>query len=832
LPELRRVFPPEDAVRQAIGRRIGLGSLWRRRETAPSTGEAADDRRREEASRNLPRFGLLDQATLAAILLMAVLAALGSLALGHQMAGHRRALVLLAEIEDHVRQEHALKRQAILDPRAARALAGQLEAVRRRAAHTLAQLGESAASRSRIGQLLASDAGTGPARGVRSAVQAQQAAVDEAFALVLSGRLDQARAAAPRGPGLDELRQALALAATSQAGALERAHRIVALATSMAGALVAAAMGWVGWRVVRLWCAAGRLARETQGIRASEERFRALVQHAADVILVLEGDGTVRHVSPAVQTVLGYDPERLVGTNGWTLVHQGDVPSAQAFQSDLVRHPGSSQTLELRWQHRDGSMRWLEVKGTNLLQQAGVRAIVLNARDITRHKALEQQLVQRALHDQLTGLPNRMLFMDRLEHALERSARRGKFVGVLFLDLDRFKLVNDNFGHDRGDQLLVEVTRRLRGCLRRVDTIARIGGDEFTVLLEDVTSAGDGALVAERITEALRAPFRIDGQEIFVGASIGIALGAPDQGTTAQGLLRNADIAMYRAKANGRACFEVFKASMRETVRGRLKMEAELRRALERGELRLHYQPKIDLRTGRLVGLEALVRWEHPERGMVPPGSFIPMAEETGLILPIGRWVLETACRQAGLWRADAEIEGGLTMAVNLSPRQFRHPRLVEDIGQVLSGTSLEPAGLEVEITEGTAMGDADATVKTLEHLKALGVRLAIDDFGTGYSSLGYLKRFPIDVLKVDRSFVAGLPGNAGDAAIVRAVVGLTRALGLKAVAEGVETEQQLDELRALGCDQGQGYLFGKPMPADAAVRLLRGAAAALPVPA
>jgi diguanylate cyclase (GGDEF)-like protein len=390
-----------------------------------------------------------------------------------------------------------------------------------------------------------------------------------------------------------------------------------------------------------------------------------------------------------------------------------------------------------------------------------------------------------------------------------------------------FKLVNDNFGHDRGDQLLVEVTKRLRGCLRRVDTIARIGGDEFTVLLEDVTSAGDGALVAERITEALRAPFRIEGQEIFVGASIGIALGAPDQGTTAQGLLRNADIAMYRAKANGRACFEVFKASMRETVRGRLKMEAELRRALERGELRLHYQPKVELRTGRLVGLEALVRWQHPERGMVPPGSFIPMAEETGLIMPIGRWVLETACRQAGRWRSDAEIGEGLVMAVNLSPRQFRHPRLVDDVGHVLSAMRLDPGGLEIEITEGTAMGDADATVKTLERLKSLGVRLVIDDFGTGYSSLGYLKRFPIDVLKVDRSFVAGLPGNAGDAAIVQAVVGLSRALGLKAVAEGVETVPQLDELRALGCDQGQGYLFGRPMPAEAIELVLRQAGTA-----
>ena len=307
-----------------------------------------------------------------------------------------------------------------------------------------------------------------------------------------------------------------------------------------------------------------------------------------------------------------------------------------------------------------------------------------------------------------------------------------------------------------------------------------------------------------------------------MGTSIGIALGGKDQGTTGQGLLRDADIAMYRAKANGRACFEVFKSSMRETVKGRLKMETELRRALDRDELRLHYQPQVDLRSARIVGLEALVRWEHPERGLVPPGSFIPIAEETGLILPIGRWVLETACRQASIWRADSEIGIDLVMAVNLSPRQFRHPRLVQDVGQVLAESGLDASGLEVEITEGTAMGDADATVKTLEHLKSIGIRLAIDDFGTGYSSLGYLKRFPIDVLKVDRSFVAGLPANRGDAAIVRAVVGLTRALGLKAVAEGVETPEQLAELRGLGCDQGQGYLFGRPTPTEVADVVLR----------
>jgi diguanylate cyclase (GGDEF)-like protein/PAS domain S-box-containing protein len=761
---------------------------------------------------------------------VAALSVAGGFLLVQQTVAHRRALLLMSQVEERIGQEHVIKRQAILDPRRGAEFAGRLREARQHLALDLDTLDRDERHIGAFDRILRLDGGPRASGRVRAAVQVQQVAVDEAFALLLAGRLDQARAVAPRA-GLEEVSQATGLAAGTYAGVLERTHRALAVGVAVLASLGGAAVGWLGFRVLRLGRAYRLLATEEQGLRASEERFRALVQHAADVILVLEPDGTVRHVSPAVQTVLGYEPDRLVGTRGWALVHEGDAQSAQVFHAELLEQRGS-RSVELRWQHRDGSWRWLEVKGTNLLHQPGVRGIVLNARDISRHKSLEAQLVQRALHDQLTGLPNRMLFMDRLEQALERSARRGKFAAVLFLDLDRFKLVNDNLGHDHGDQLLVQVADRLRGCLRRVDTIARIGGDEFTVLLEDVGLSADAALVAERIIEAFRGSFRIENQEIFVGASIGIALGGRDQGTTAQGLLRNADIAMYRAKANGRACFEVFKSSMRETVKGRLKMETELRRALDRGELRLHYQPQVDLRSARIVGLEALVRWEHPERGLIPPGSFIPIAEETGLILPIGRWVLETACRQASLWRADPEIGLDLVMAVNLSPRQFRHPRLVQDVGQVLAESGLDASGLEVEITEGTAMGDADATVKTLEHLKAIGIRLAIDDFGTGYSSLGYLKRFPIDVLKVDRSFVAGLPANRGDAAIVRAVVGLTRALGLKAVAEGVETKEQLVELRGLGCDQGQGYLFGRPTATEVADVMLRRSSVAEAVPA
>jgi diguanylate cyclase (GGDEF)-like protein/PAS domain S-box-containing protein len=806
-------------------------SLWPRSRAGSSRTSSAGDAGRADGHPTRPPIDLSGRLALITALAVAALSALGGFLLVQQTGAHRHALVVMGEVEERISQEHFIKRQAILEPRRGPELLAKLQEARHQLTLDLASLARDERRIGAFDRVLRLDASPKAAGRVRSAVQVQQAAVDEAFALLLAGRLDQARAVAPR-VGLEEVREATGLAAGLFAVALERTHRILAASVAFFAALGGAAVGWLALRVSRLGRAYRGLADEEQELRASEERFRALVQHAADVILVLEPDGTVRHVSPAVQAVLGYEPERLVGTRGWAPVHEGDAQSAQAFHAELLEQRGGSRSVELRWQHRDGSWRWLEVKGTNLLHQAGVRGIVLNARDISRHKSLEAQLVQRALHDQLTGLPNRMLFMDRLEQALERSARRGKFAAVLFLDLDRFKLVNDNLGHDHGDQLLVQVAERLRSCLRRVDTIARIGGDEFTVLLEDVGSAGDAALVAERIIEAFRGSFRIETQEIFVGASIGIALGGREQGTTAQGLLRNADIAMYRAKANGRACFEIFKSSMRETVKGRLKMETELRRALDRGELRLHYQPQVDLRTARIVGLEALVRWEHPERGLVPPGSFIPIAEETGLILPIGRWVLETACRQASVWRADAEIGLDLVMAVNLSPRQFRHPRLVQDVGQVLAESGLDASGLELEITEGTAMGDADATVKTLEHLKAIGIRLAIDDFGTGYSSLGYLKRFPIDVLKVDRSFVAGLPANRGDAAIVRAVVGLSRALGLKAVAEGVETPEQLAELRGLGCDQGQGYLFGRPSATEVADVMLRRSSVLEAVPA
>jgi diguanylate cyclase (GGDEF)-like protein/PAS domain S-box-containing protein len=727
------------------------------------------------------------------------------------------ATTALARIEAETAQERLLERQAVLGRRPAAALAERGGEARRRAraaAGVLARTETAAGPAEGLLRLLALEA---PETGrVRAGLDAFHAALDEELRLLGTGRMEAAAAlAAETGQRLDELARAIEDAGRAHGRIQPRAGRAATAAgvVALGGGSLVLALVFVSARRGR--AAAERLVVERETLRGSEERFRSLVQHAAEVIALVEPDGTIRHVSPAVQTVLGQAPEKLVGTKAWDLAHPGDVDAAHAFHSDLLGEAGTMRALELRWRHRDGSWRHVSVKGTNLVNQPGVHGIVLNARDVTEQKALEQQLVHRALHDQLTGLPNRMLFMDRLEHALATSARGNRSVAVLFLDLDRFKLVNDSFGHDRGDKLLVEVANRLRHCVRQADTIARLGGDEFTVLLEGVVTSRDATVVADRIIEAFRKPFSLEHQEVFVGASIGIALGSFGA-DAAQGLLRNADVAMYRAKANGRAQYEVFKTSMRETMRGRLQLEAELRRAIERGELEVHYQPKVDLESERLVGLEALVRWAHPARGLIPPGQFIPVAEETGLILPLDRFVLETACRQARTWRTTGLSEGPLVIAVNLSAQQFRNPRLAEEVTRVLADSGLDPDALEIEITESTAMGNANTTAQTLERLKGIGVRLAIDDFGTGYSSLGYLRRFPLDVLKVDRSFVGGLPANRGDAAIVQAVVAVARALGLKVVAEGVETTEQLVELRSLGCDMGQGYFFGKPVPAGA----------------
>jgi diguanylate cyclase (GGDEF)-like protein/PAS domain S-box-containing protein len=430
--------------------------------------------------------------------------------------------------------------------------------------------------------------------------------------------------------------------------------------------------------------------------------------------------------------------------------------------------------------------------------------------DISERKRFESELAHQATHDPLTSLPNRVLLLDRLEQALERAQRHHKRVAVLFLDLDHFKVVNDSLGHGVGDRLLVAIAERLKTVVRPGDTIARFGGDEFVVLCEDLETQADAIAVAERVNGVISGPFPMDESEVFIGVSIGIAF--PDDIDAEPGtLIRDADAAMYRAKERGRARFEVFDNQMRASAVDRLDIENALRRAQERRELRVLYQPIISLVTGRVIGVEALIRWEHPERGMLNPGEFIRVAEETGLIVPMGAWVLDQSCRQIMRWQASIPDLGPLKISVNLSGRQLGHPNLVADVKQIISDTHINPSQVELEITESVLMDDVEMSEDALGQLKKLGVKLAVDDFGTGYSSLSYLRRFPVDVLKVDQSFLDGLGEDPSDSAIVTAIVTLAHTLGLSAVGEGVETQTQLDELRHLGCDMAQGFLMARP---------------------
>ena len=431
--------------------------------------------------------------------------------------------------------------------------------------------------------------------------------------------------------------------------------------------------------------------------------------------------------------------------------------------------------------------------------------------DITERKRAEEQIKSLAYHDALTGLPNRRLFQDRLSVAVAQAHRNGQRLAVLYLDLDRFKPVNDSLGHAAGDRLIQDVAERLRTCLREGDTVARLGGDEFTLLLPGVSQVVDAARVAEKVLDTLRVPFQIEGREIFATASIGISL-YPEDGHDVETLVKNADAAMYRAKQQGRDNYQLYTPALNATALERLALESSLRHALAKNELVIHYQPVLDLATGHVQAMEALLRWQHPELGLLPPAEFISLAEVTGLIIAFGPWVLRTACAQTREWQEAGHAELGV--AVNLSARQFQHPDLVAQVRRALEETKLDPAFLELEITESSAM-HGEAAVHTLRELKALGVRIAIDDFGTGYSSLSYLRRFPIDTLKIDRSFIADITRDPDDAAIATAVIALAHTLKLRVVAEGVETEEQVAFLSARRCDRVQGFLFGAPLPAE-----------------
>jgi diguanylate cyclase (GGDEF)-like protein/PAS domain S-box-containing protein len=551
-------------------------------------------------------------------------------------------------------------------------------------------------------------------------------------------------------------------------------------------------------------------AQDITGRRRVEEQFRDLLETAPDGIVIVDGDGRIVLVNRQTETLFGWSRDQLIGQSVELLLPERfadrHAQHRRDYASDLGLRPMGAD-LDLYARRADGTEFPVEISLSPLRTEQGI-LVSAAVRDVSERKQAQLALAHQALHDALTGLPNRVLVAERLEQALARSARTGAEVAVLFVDLDRFKVINDSRGHAAGDELLVTVAERLRRVVRTSDVVARFGGDEFVVVCEDQTAAFEAALVAERITEILREPILVDGQEIFLTASVGIAVA--DRACSPDSLLRDADAAMYRAKERGRARSEFFDATMRTEAIEHLETQSALHRAIERDELRVFYQPVIELATGAVTGVEALVRWEHPQHGLVSPASFIPLAEETGLIVPIGAWVLEQATAQLARWRAQSWGRS-LTLNVNLSARQLRQPDLMATLLSSLLSSGIEPAALCLELTETAFMEDADGHRTTLAGIQELGVSLAIDDFGTGYSSLTYLKRFPVSVLKIDQAFVRGLGEDAADTAIVKSVIDLAHALGLVVVAEGVETADQVAYLRRLGCDLAQGYYFARP---------------------
>ncbi len=569
-------------------------------------------------------------------------------------------------------------------------------------------------------------------------------------------------------------------------------------------------------------------------LRESEQKYSELVREAPDAIISLNCEQVVEIFNPAAERVSGYTAEQIIGKrlDEQRLIVSSYLPKAmQEIEFVMAGRERSPFELELIW--RDGWTVPLEANPRHIRRNGEIVGVQLTLRDISDRRKFEEQLAHHVLHDPLTDLPNRTLFLDRVERALARAERQKKSIAVLILDLDRFKIVNDSLGHSVGDQLLIQVAKRLQACVKPGDTVARLGGDEFTILLEDVTHITDPVHVAEAIGHNLANSFIINGHEFFITTSIGIVLSSqahksPDE------LLRDADVAMYRAKEHGKAQYEVFDTSMNACALERLQLETGLRQAIDREELEIHYQPLIrsteyisekneyEIGMGEIISMEALVRWQHPTRGMISPKDFIPLAEETGLIQPLGDWILAKACRQLQEWLQFLPADIPLQVNINLSARQFQHPDLVENIANLLKQTGLPAKHLKIELTETVFIEDTESTITTLYRLKALGIKLAIDDFGTGWSSLSYLKRFPIDALKIDQAFVRGLLDDPGDQAIVLAVITLARTLGLQVIAEGVECAEQMNLLNEFGCDIGQGYYFSKPIPADDMFDLLQ----------
>ena len=565
-----------------------------------------------------------------------------------------------------------------------------------------------------------------------------------------------------------------------------------------------------------------RVAERTSALRDSEERYALAVQGANDGLWDWNLKTDRIYFSPRWKAMLGYNEDEIDDDpDEWfRRVHPDDFQRVKAEVASHLEGHATHFENEHRVLHKDGSFRWMLCRGL-AVWEAGTQAYRMagSQTDITARKKIEEQLIHDSLHDALTGLPNRVLFMDRLTHTLNRTKRHPDLkAAVFFVDVDRFKIINDSLGHMAGDKMLTATARRLEVCLRAEDTLARLGGDEFAIILDDINDVSDSVRVAERIQKRLMSTALLVGHDRSMTASIGIVTITSDY-TESEDILRDADTAMYRAKALGKARYQIFDATMHVSVLARLQLEAELRQAISRQELRTYFQPIVSAVNSEIIGAEALVRWQHPQRGLVFPAEFIPIAEEVGLISDIDTWIMHNACVQAKAWHEAGYTH--LSVSVNVSARQFQDQSLPKSIQTILQELSLRARALKIEITESVAMRDLDISIQILNELSAMGIQISIDDFGTGYSSMAYLKRFPLHVLKIDRTFVQDITQNSDSEVITKAMIVMAHSLKLAVIAEGVETEEQSVLLSALGCDAMQGYLFGRPMPAEAFMKLL-----------
>jgi PAS domain S-box-containing protein len=588
-----------------------------------------------------------------------------------------------------------------------------------------------------------------------------------------------------------------------------------------------------------------QLHRMRRQLAERDQLFQLISENAADMIALVDSEGRRLYNSPAYEKVLGYTAEDLKTTSSLEQIHPDDRPRV-LIAAESARLNGSGERMEYRIRHKDGSWRTLESTASPIRNAKGqIDKLVIVNRDITERKRAEELLAHNAFHDGLTNLPNRALFLDRLQHALTLSKRHANYkFAVLLIDVDEFKIINDSLGHTAGDELLIKIGQRLKDAVRRADLVsrprnggvadkpinddvlARLGGDEFTVLLDDIRDPIEAVRVAERIQAELATPFFVNQQEIVISASIGIASSTSPH-TQAEDLMRDADIAMYRAKRDGKARCEVSDPAMHASAVKRLQLETDLRKALDQGEFRVHYQPIVSLQTGKITGFEALTRWQRPE-GILPPAAFIAVAEEIGLIVPMNRQLLREACQHLRSWQTEFPSIPPLTMSVNITPKEFVQSDLASEIGKTLQQTGVDPSCIQLEIVETIAMGDAEKSGQVLSQLKALGVRLSIDDFGTGYSSLSRLRRIPVDTLKIDRAFIMNMHTDSESREIVRVIIMLAHNLGLKVVAEGTETEEHIKLLKELNCEMAQGYHFSRPADDQAMLKLLTGNSSAV----